>query len=302
MEKESFFLYSYRQMLEELEKLWKKYPGKIRMEALGWSGEGRCILEVLLGKKMAGHHILIQAGIHGREYLNSCLMIKLMDEYLWSRESSDVCLHIVPMVNPDGVEISGKGRKYMKKGNQRKLCVNRAYHLWKANAGGVDLNRNFDAGWQEYEGEKEPGSEGFKGKYPASEPETRALLKAVKKIKPDCCISYHSSGSLIYWDYGGEGTLFQKEKHLAEIAAKITGYPLVSAKESGVDAAGCSDYFVRRLGIPAVTIETGKGECPLKEAEFEEIYQRNKNLWKALEGMVPEEKDTRDRRHNLGKK
>lgn len=291
MDKETFFIYSYRQMMEELEKLWRKYSGKIRMEVLGWSGEGRCILEVLLGKKKAEHHILIQAGIHGREYLNSCLMIKLMEEYLWSGGNPDVCLHILPMVNPDGVEISGKGRKYIKKGNQRKLCVNREYHLWKANAGGVDLNRNFDAGWQEYRGAEEPGREGFKGAYPASEPETRALLKAAKKFKPDCCISYHSSGSLIYWDYGGEETLFQKEKQLAELTAKHTGYPLVSAKKAEADAAGCSDYFVQKLGIPAVTIETGQGECPLKETEFEEIYQRNKNLWKALEGMVTEAKD-----------
>ena len=89
MDKETFFIYSYRQMMEDLEKLWRKYSGKIRMEALGWSGEGRCILEVLLGKKKAKHHILIQAGIHGREYLNSCLMIKLMEEYLWSGGNPD---------------------------------------------------------------------------------------------------------------------------------------------------------------------------------------------------------------------
>lgn len=280
------FRYSYRQMMEELEKLWRIYPGKVRIESVGWSWEGRCIPEVILGKKNAGHHILVQAGIHGREYMNSRLMIRLMEEYLECPGRAEVCFHVLPMVNPDGATIAQEGMNGIRRGKIRqeflKYCESFDFGLWKANARGVDINRNFDAGWEEYEGMQKPGREGFKGTKPASEPETRAVLKAAERYTIDCCISYHSSGSLVYWDYGSEGAVYKAEKRLAEVVGRNTGYPLESTVKSCVDAAGCSDYFVRKLGIPAVTIETGKGECPLREPEFEDIYQRNRNLWKAL--------------------
>ena len=60
--------------------------------------------------------------------------------------------------------------------------ANNFIQRWKANARGVDLNRNFDIGWASYIGAPAPYGEGYKGPSPASEPETQARdLKTLKK-------------------------------------------------------------------------------------------------------------------------
>ncbi len=86
------------------------------------------------------------------------------------------------MVNPDGVTISQKGvdgisdavlKSQLEDCYQQDLVSGNAYSdsrqyfaLWKANARGVDLNRNFDAGWEEYTRAANPASECYKERVP----------------------------------------------------------------------------------------------------------------------------------------
>jgi murein peptide amidase A len=61
------------------------------------------------------------------------------------------------------------------------------------NAHGVDLNRNFRERWR-------PGTPGdvfHPGRRPASEPETRALQRLVRRIHPDVTIYYHQHMDLV---------------------------------------------------------------------------------------------------------
>ena len=113
------------------------------------------------------------------------------------------------MVNPDGVTISQKGvdgisdavlKSQLEDCYQQDLVSGNAYSdsrqyfaLWKANARGVDLNRNFDAGWEEYTGAANPASECYKGTSPASEAEAQAILSVSQNYDLDCCIAYHLS-------------------------------------------------------------------------------------------------------------
>lgn len=274
------FFYSYERMMEELEELKRNYAGRVVVREAGRSVLGRKIPEVIVWGDEKGlgridrtlSHILIHAGIHGREYLNCALVMRQIEDFFKEkRKYEKICFHVLPMVNPDGVEIS------------------RRYHpLWKANGRGVDLNRNFDAGWESYRGSERPDMMGYKGKWPGSEPEVRAILEIERKYPLKACISYHSSGSMIYWDYGCRGILGKRERMLAEMLAEVTGYELRSTVECGADEAGCSDYFVQKRGIPAVTIETGVGRCPLDETEFEKIYLENQKVWEKTALFVKE--------------
>lgn len=275
------FLYSYEQMSAELETLQRQNPAALTVVSLGKTVQGRNIWKATVGDRAAKHHILIHAGIHGREFMNAALVMNQLRDYLetWKDEEGfSVCFHVIPMVNPDGCMQSQQGM----------LENNRKHALWKANAVGVDLNRNFPCGWHTYSGAQEPGAEGFKGPGPASEVETRAILQIRKEYDLACCISYHSAGNLIYWDYGCEGRLFLYEKSLAQMLSDTTGYPLHSTVSDGVDGAGCSDYFVLKCGIPAVTIETGEGSCPLEKREFACIYRANQRVWNVLIRWVME--------------
>ena len=313
--------YTYDEMQQDIVALQAKYSAFMHVRSLGKSVEGRSITEVILGSEDSKYHVLIQASMHAREYMNSILAMNQIEDYLIERVGccrhlsmekewwEDVCFHVIPMVNPDGVTLCQNTKlalqnpivkSGMKKnitadittvypGEDKKYSDNfvknsylKYIRLWKANARGVDLNRNFDIGWEAYVGAPEPGPEGYKGPSPASEPETQVLLNAARKYNPVCCIAYHSSGNLIYWDYGCQGEIRPRETGLAACIFASTGYPLHSTITDAADSAGCSDYFVLKLGIPAVTIENGEEDCPLRSEEYEEIYRNNRKLWKNI--------------------
>lgn len=313
--------YTYEEMQQDLAALQAEYPAFLQLHSAGKSVEGRDITEVILGNIESRFHILIQASMHAREYMNTILMMNQINDYLrqktgkclenqsckryassqdvygihtFSRDKKyihralnniqDICFHIIPMANPDGVTLcqnmnAALANPIVKKCAASRQEANNFIQRWKANARGVDLNRNFDIGWASYIGAPAPCGEGYKGSSPASEPETHAILHTASKYKFACCISYHSSGNLIYWDYGCRGNLRQKELALANYASTIIGYPLHSTIQDAAATAGCSDYFVLKLKIPAITIETGAGECPLSTEEYPEIYKKNNNLW-----------------------
>lgn len=311
------FFYSYEQLEKDIQKLQKKFPLILHTDVPEVSVDGRNIWKLTVGDVQAENHILIHGGIHGREYLNCAVLMRLLEEHLRECQKggilrgtsfsdvcpAEICFHVLPMINPDGCTVSQTGTREMKRPELREFlqkCWEEAarqaraagqrppepesyFARWKANARGVDLNRNFDAGWAAYGGPQTPGAQGYKGEFPGSEPETKAILEIQKKQPLKCCISYHSSGSLIYWDYGSENVLLEKERRLARILGKTLGYPLHSAVSDGTDQAGCSDYFVLKCGIPAVTIETGATDCPLPAWEFEKIFQENRGMWNALE-------------------
>lgn len=313
--------YTYEEMQQDLAALQAEYPAFLQLHSAGKSVEGRDITEVILGNIESRFHILIQASMHAREYMNTILMMNQINDYLrqktgkclenqsckryasfqdvygihtFSRDKKyihralnniqDICFHIIPMANPDGVTLcqnmnAALANPIVKKCAASRQEANNFIQRWKANARGVDLNRNFDIGWASYIGAPAPCGEGYKGPSPAREPETQAILHTASKYKFACCISYHSSGNLIYWDYGCRGNLRQKELALANYASTIIGYPLHSTIQDAAATAGCSDYFVLKLKIPAITIETGAGECPLSTEEYPEIYKKNNNLW-----------------------
>lgn len=287
------FFYPYEQMLLELKSLKRTFSDKIQIQERAVTADGRSVWEVMVGDSKVGYHSLIHAGIHGREYLNCAVLMRLLKEYLEQGTFSDVCFHVLPMVNPDGCSISQSGHKGIRSPVLKEFLIQLQedvdFSRWKANAVGVDLNRNFDSGWETYEGAKNPGLEKYKGPVPESESETKAILKLCEEWPIGCCVAYHSTGNLIYWDYGSTGQLHKKDKHLAELLWKATGYPLCAVQEEKADRAGCSDYLMEALGIPSVTIETGRQKTPLPRCEFAKIIGENRGIWDALASFLREE-------------
>lgn len=296
-------LYTYDQMMEDLETMSNCFPEYLSLKSLGNTADGREIPEVILGDLAADCHLMIQASIHGREYMNTQILMKQLEDFLKNYETgvyegayyndllNGLCLHLIPMANPDGVTISQMGPEGIRTEACREFLqqcyradqrdgkeMSDYWHSWKANARGVDLNRNFDVGWESFVGCTHPSSELYKGEAPASEAEVQAILQVQEDYKVAGCMAYHSSGNLIYWDYGSRGEVLEKDRALAQMAGGVTGYELYSTVSAGTDLAGCSDYFVLKLGIPAVTIENGTGNCPLSIEELPDLLERNKEL------------------------
>jgi len=302
-------LYTYDDMVRDLNAMQAYYPQYLKVNELARTADNRQILEAIVGNENAPKKIVIQASIHGREHMNTMLVMRQMEELLnnyetgsydghpYSQLLNDIAFHIIPMSNPDGVMISQFGIDGIQSTDLKELLNNcRNYDLqagnisddsmywarWKSNARGVDLNRNFASGWDAFQGASQPSFEKYKGEMPASEIETQTILDLAQKTNAICVISYHSAGNLIYWDYGSTGEIYEKDRELTEMVSRLTGYTMQSTIQSSTDAAGCSDYFVLAKEIPAITIENGGGQCPLSINEFLPIWNANQDLLPAL--------------------
>lgn len=152
---------------------------------------------------------------------------------------------------------------------------------WKANARGVDLNRNWKVAFKKA-GKK--GSSGYRGPKAASEKEVQALVKWVNRIerrgKIAGVVSYHSTGSILYGRCASRAT--KKVRNITtrmyKLAKSLTRYHLMPTESISV-ARGCSrEYFLYKRNIPCITIEVGVGAAPLSGREFNSIWNKNKNV------------------------
>ena len=143
----------------------------LRRVTLGRSSRGRRISALeLAGRDSRSGEILVVGCIHGNECAGSRVTRLLAS--LRRRARSDVWL--VHDLNPDG-------------------SVRRS----RQNARGVDLNRNFPAGWR---ARGKPWDTYYSGTRPLSEPETRAIARLILRIRPETTIWFHQpEGTVRAW-------------------------------------------------------------------------------------------------------
>lgn len=287
--------YTYEQMQQDIAALAEAYPTLLRVGSIGTSELGRDLTLLIVGDPNAEHHVLIHASIHAREHMTSWVAMAIT-EYWLSRGMAgceDTCFHIIPMVNPDGVTLAQTGEL-----TEQQLSIYR-YDLangytnasrrdyastWKANGLGIDLNRNFDAAWKATSSRSAPSTERYKGDAPCSAAETAALRDYTLALMPDATVSCHSTGSVIYYEYGTKAAPNAASKSLGQAVRAVSGYTLVG--QGGLDAGGYKDWCIDSLGIPSVTIEMGCAACPLPARELYSVFMRNVRLLPALAAWV----------------
>lgn len=287
--------YTYAQLCEDLEALQTRYPDTLRVGSAGASREGRELFAAVAGAPGAKRHVLIQGSIHGREHMTALLAMMQLERLLYCGVPQGFNFHILPMTNPDGVSISQTGTG--------PFMVEAIYHSdvdagyarppkrealrdWKANAAGVDLNRNFDAGWERIDTRPAPSGANYRGPTPLSEPETRALVAYTQRFHFDVTLSYHATGSEIYFEYGANSPVNEAGLSLARAVNRCLRYAL--RPDSGVSSGGYKDWAIEKRGIPSLTIEIGKGDTPLSLREYRDIYTKNKDVPRAVAKWVDE--------------
>lgn len=286
--------YSYGELKKDLKQLQKKYPDYCQVNVIGQSVDDRNLYEVVLGNPEAKKHLVVIANLHAREYMTTQLCMKQIEYYLgqYNKKISGkkvsavldkVAIHYVPSCNPDGTAISQFGFNTIKNKTLRAKLKKMpgSATTWKANARGVDLNRNWNVAFKK-SGTR--GSSGFRGNKAASEPEIKALVRMVNRIqkkgKVVGVVSYHSTGSIIYGRCASRATASVRKQtnRMYKTARNLTGYHLMPTESLRV-AAGCSrEYFLYKKNIPCITIEIGRNACPLKISEFSSIWKKNKNV------------------------
>ena len=201
--------YTYDMLVSDIVKF-KEENLEIPVFSIGKSVEGRELYAFKIGS--GSRRVFICGAHHGMEWLTAKVCMEFGKEladacagrksFEQQASTQQICfkdethcgkensfdfpsVYIVPMVNPDGVEIAASG------------------YRWQANARGVDLNHNYDALWslsrvaEEKFGIVRPCASKYGGEYPESEPESRALADFTRANNFDAVFALHSQGEVI---------------------------------------------------------------------------------------------------------
>lgn len=258
---------------------------KIEKKIIGKSVMSNNIYAIEIENDSSAPWAIITGAIHAREHLSCNLICRLIEDYIGNNIKTNINLAFVPLVNPDGANIAINGIDRLSKTRHRmlkKINGSNNFSLYKSNARGVDLNNNFPANWEtQFSNKKEPSSSGYYGKFPLSEPESKALAKFTKKLNPFLSISYHLKGEEIYFDFFQNKQNFERDKKMAEVFAHSTGYKIKSTQKTS--SGGYKDWCVLN-NISALTIELGndKFSHPYPQNELENIYNKNKNFFEDI--------------------
>lgn len=287
--------YSYQNLLDQIKALTKYYPF-LQWKIIGNTVMNRPIYLLHLGEGRRKVHI--NASHHANEWLTSYIVMRSIEMLCEEIKKGEVALQqinydFVPMVNPDGVELCLHGLTTISSHEQREelLKMNEGieqFSRWKANIQGVDLNRNYDAGFENYKkiSEKtEPCYAYYAGEKPESEPESKALAMLTRKRRYDMVIAYHTQGEVIYWNYGGIEVPTARE--YAIMFSEASGY-LLDEPEVTAASGGYKDWFIAVYKKPGFTIECGLGKNPISSNQSEGIIRRTWPIVKCAQKEIRE--------------
>jgi len=272
--------YDSQKMYQNLYKLIAIYPF-LKQKSIGNTVLTKPIVEIRIGTGTYKTHI--NAAFHGNEWITSAALMKCINKYalllmegnkLLLKTFDNHRLSIVPMVNPDGVDLVIHGKSAAKYYQKEVLKINNNnedFSRWKANIRGVDLNKQFPAKWDE-EVKRKPKSPHYRdypGAIPFSEPETIAMKQLVENQHFYRVHALHTQGEEIYWGFASLEP--SNAKSIAIQYANKTGYEAVQFVDN---FAGFKDWFIQTYRKPGFTIELGKGTNPLPIQQFSQIFQK----------------------------
>ncbi|WZL71910.1 M14 family metallopeptidase [Clostridiaceae bacterium 35-E11] len=287
--------YTYEIMERDIRGLKARYPF-LEVGVAGQSVLGKNLYYIKLGN--GPNQVFYNGAHHALEWITSPVLMKFIENFskayvaetnirgydvrdIWDQST----IYIMPMVNPDGVNLVLNGLQRDNPFYDELIAWNNGStdfsRNWQANIRGVDLNHNYDALWElskaaepEY-GVFGPGPTRFSGPYPESEPESKAVADFTRSHNFRLVLAYHSQGEVIYWNF--ENLAPPVARRIGELFAQVSGYTLEEIYGIG-SYAGYKDWFIDKYRRPGYTIEVGKGRNPLPISQFDKIYNDNEEL------------------------
>lgn len=278
--------YSHDQMMRDIDRLKKAYPGLITCEDAGYSVEGRTLPLLRLG---TGPISFFCCGAHhAREFITSAYLMyavnvyahvassnKRMGGYDLGRLLTGCSMYVMPMVNPDGVTLAQGGLKAVQQPEnvQKMTMVRPSYCEWKANVNGIDLNRHYPVLWeQRYTPVAVPASELFSGGMPASEPEVKTVMRICRNHAFRAALSFHAKGESIAFSDVATADKTPEAPALARGIADVSDYTLLPVTDNpGIFAASFETWFRDEFLRPALLIKLAPaagGMMPMNDRDF----------------------------------
>jgi g-D-glutamyl-meso-diaminopimelate peptidase len=279
----------------QINALKARYPF-LETGVIGKSVLGRNIYYIRLGK--GPREVSYNATHHANESICTPLVMKFVENYcialsnrgsiqgyniadLYNRAS----IYVIPMVNPDGVNLVAWWPTYTSAADRKAAQLNKTGlplpRVWKANIRGVDLNLNYPALWEKEKQEEleqgitSPGPRDFGGTAPLTEPESKAMVDFTRQHNFRLVIAFHTQGRVIYWQFNDMAP--ESSPVIANRFAGINGYA-VEAGTAEAAYAGYKDWFIQDFRNPGFTIEVGKGANPIPISQLPLIYSQNEGV------------------------
>ncbi len=281
--------YGYDKMIVDLNRLCSANPF-LQLSYIGESVMGKPIPAIQIGTGDVRIHY--NAAFHANEWITSLIALVFLEEYgnairtdsfILDRRAIDLfrrtTLYMVPMVNPDGVDLVQYGVNESHPFYELLMQWNESscdYSQWKSNIRGVDLNDQFPAHWEIETLRRNPtgpGPRDYPGEAPLSEPEAVALADFTKHNNFHLVIALHTQGREIYWNYRDYEPI--RACWIAEQLAAVSGYKAVKLTDSD---AGYKDWFIQEFRRPGFTVEVGFGSNPLPIGQFYDIYEEARTI------------------------
>lgn len=275
--------YDFNELSKDISLLVQEFSF-LRVNTIGQSVLNQPIYEMQIGTGQRKVHW--NGSFHANEWITTCVIMKMlywicntltMEELPFHKELlalfSENTLSIVPMVNPDGVNLvinevveQSDFMEFVNKINEGKDD----FTGWKANIRGVDLNNQFPAKWElekERKQQKTFAPRDYPGDAPLTEPESIAMSNLAIERKFDLILALHTQGKEFYWGYDN------LEPPISEVYANyfssVSPYKAVKTIDSH---AGYKDWYIQDFRKPGFTLELGKGINPLPLSMFESIF------------------------------
>jgi hypothetical protein len=253
----------YGEMLGAIERLGARGA---RLVQIGRSVRGEPLLAVHLGDdRPNARTTVVLSAVHPIEWIGVEVCLALLDR-LVQADLGGRSVIAVPIVNPDGVvRVDG----HLRAGRRR---------FARHNARGVDLNRNFDARWDERGLVQRALSFLFSsGPRPASEPEVEAIAHHLSQRRVDRALSLHSFGGVVLFPSAASiWPIHDIDEHRAwarRIAKGAANRPYRALPCSwwsfGVTQGGLElDWFHERHGALSLLVECSRGGFSLRPSRL----------------------------------
>ncbi|MXP45334.1 M14 family metallopeptidase [Allopontixanthobacter sediminis] len=199
----------------------------VRRLTLGRSHDGRPIEALRVGNPNAEKLVILLGRQHPPEVTGAIAMEHFLETLVLladtkQYDAEDLQILAVPLLNPDGV----------------------ARGHWRANLGGVDLNRD----WGTF-----------------SQPETRSIAQWLEKlpdhVRPIAMVDFHSTSRNLFYVQGDEASEGQEQflaRWLVGKEGQIAGYHFAIERRNANPGTGTAkNWFYANYLIPSYTYEVG---------------------------------------------
>ncbi len=286
--------YTYQTMQDNIKRLKTTYPF-LEIGNIGYSVLGKQIPVMKIGK--GEKEVFYNASFHANEWITTLVLMQFIEDYaaqyalngkldLFDARNiyNTVSLYVVPMVNPDGVDLVTGGLKSGENPYENaRIIANNFPNIpfpsgWKANIDGVDLNLQFPAGWNQAkeikysQGFNKPAPRDYVGEGPLVAREALAVYNFTLEHNFRLVIAYHTQGQEIYWKFQNYNPPLSG--FIGRQFSEVSGYKLAEVPYNS-SFAGYKDWFIQNYNRPGYTIEAGIGENPLPLEQFSKIYSDN---------------------------